>query len=196
MNSIKESLAKNITTLRIKNKMTQTELASKLNYTDKSVSKWEHGDSTPPIEVIKEIADLFGVTVDFLISEGNDESYDKIYVGKTNVANTIIITCLSVLIVWLLATMVFFYSTYFSLGKAWLVFIYALPLSFIVLIVFNGIWGKRKYTFILISFLIWTVLTTLFLHVSGGKMWTIFLLGAPLQIATILWSQLKPRKRK
>lgn len=196
MNSIKDSLAKNITTLRIKNKMTQMELANKLNYTDKSVSKWEHGDSTPPIEVIKEIADLFGVTVDFLISEGNDESYDKIYVGKTNFANKIIITCLAVLIVWLLATMVFFYSTYFSLGKAWLVFIYALPLSFIVLIVFNGIWGKRKYTFILISFLIWTVLTTLFLQVSGGKMWAIFLLGAPLQIATILWSQLKPRKRK
>ena len=196
MNSIKDSLAKNITTLRIKNKMTQTELASKLNYTDKSVSKWEHGDSTPPIEVIKEIADLFGVTVDFLISDDNDESYDKIYVGKTNVTNKIIITCLAVLIVWLLATMVFFYSTYFNLGKAWLVFIYALPLSFIVLIVFNGIWGKRKYTFILISFLIWSVLTAVFLQVSEGKIWAVYLLGAPLQIATILWSQLKPRKRK
>ena len=196
MDDIKEILAKNITSLRIKNKMTQSELAAKLNYTDKSVSKWEHGDSTPPIEVLKNIADIFGVTVDHLISEGNDESYDKIYTGKNNVANKIIITCLSVLIVWLLATMIFFYSSFFSTRRPWMVFIHACPISFVVLIVFNSIWGKRKYSFILISFLIWTVLTSIFVQFYKSHMWTIFLLGAPLQIATVLWSQLKPRSKK
>ncbi len=196
MDDIKEILAKNITSLRIKNKMTQSELAAKLNYTDKSVSKWEHGDSTPPIEVLKNIADIFGVTVDHLISEGNDEFYDKIYTGKNNVANKIIITCLSVLIVWLLATMIFFYSSFFATSRPWIVFIHACPISFVVLIVFNSIWGKRKYSFILISFLIWTVLTSIFVQFYKSHMWTIFLLGAPLQIATILWSQLKPRSKK
>lgn len=197
MNNIKEALAKNITALRIKSKMTQSELAAKLNYTDKSVSKWEHGDSVPPVEVIKEIANLFGVTVDFLLSDNTDESYDKIYVGKGNLTNKIIITGLAVLMVWLLATIVFFYSTtYYKSNKSWLVFIHALPLSFVILIIFNSFWGKRKFLFILISCLIWTVLTSVYLQYLSRNIWTIFLLGAPSQIATILWSQLKPKTHR
>ncbi len=195
MAEIKDILAKKIIKLRTKNKMTQNELASIINYTDKSVSKWEHGDATPPIEVIKELADVFGVTVDYLISEDDDEYYDNVYVGKKNFTNKVIIACLAVLIVWLLATMLFFYSTYYELDKAWLVFIHALPVSFTVLLVFNGIWGKRKYTFILISCLVWTVLTSVFLQMYESKMWTVYLLGIPLQIATILWSQLKPKNK-
>lgn len=196
MEDVKAILAKKMTALRTKSGMTQAELGAKLNYTDKSVSKWEHGDATPPIDVLKEIADVFGVTVDYMISESEDESFDKVYVGKTNVTNKIIITCLSVLIVWLLATMIFFYSSFFSFSRPWLIFIHACPVSFIVLIVFNGIWGKRKYVFILISLLTWTILTSLFLQFDNGQMWMIYLLGIPLQLATILWSQLKPKKRK
>ena len=196
MSKIKDILAKNITALRIKNKMTQTELGEKLNYTDKSVSKWEHGDSTPPIDTLKDIADLFGVTVDFLITEDSNLSYDKIYTGKNNTANKIIITSLSVLIVWLIATMLFFYSMSYGKSRSWLIFIHACPISCIVLIVFNSIWGKRKFVFILISALIWTFLTSCFLQMHNTELWAIYLIGAPLQVATILWSQLKPLHKK
>ena len=78
MEDVKAILAKKMTALRTKSGMTQAELGAKLNYTDKSVSKWEHGDATPPIDVLKEIAGVFGVTVDYLISESEDESYDKV----------------------------------------------------------------------------------------------------------------------
>lgn len=199
MSDIKETLGKNITALRMKNGMTQSELAEKLNYTDKSISKWEHGDSTPPIEVLKELADLFGVTVDYLISDESNESYDKIYTGKNNITNKIIITCLAVLVVWLLAMIAFIYSSFLKTRNPWLYFVDAVPLSFIVLIVFNSIWGKRKYLFALISLLIWTLLTTVFIYLleqNIKNIWTLFLLGIPIQIATILWSQLKPKKRK
>lgn len=196
MADIKTALAKNITTLRLKNKMTQSELAAKLNYTDKSVSKWENGDSVPPVDVLKDVADLFGVTVDFLITEKSEESFDKIYTGKSNQRNKIIITCLAVLIIWLLATIVFFYySTIFKMQHPWLIFIEALPLSFIILIIFNGIWGMRKFIFILISCLIWTALTAAYLQYLEKNMWMVYLLGIPLQIATILWSQLKPKNK-
>ena len=63
MNDIKETIAKNITYLRQKNGITQAEMGEKLNYTDKSVSKWENGDATPPIETIADIADYFNVSI-------------------------------------------------------------------------------------------------------------------------------------
>ena len=41
-------IGKNITRLRKMADMTQLELAEKLNYSDKSVSKWEQGNGVPP----------------------------------------------------------------------------------------------------------------------------------------------------
>ena len=68
MNDLKGIIAKNIIDLRRQNGMTQAELAERLNYSDKAVSKWERGESVPDIAVLKSIADIFSVTVDFLIT--------------------------------------------------------------------------------------------------------------------------------
>ena len=64
MNDFKRIIANNITELRRSVPLTQAELAEKLNYSDKAVSKWERGESIPDVIVLKQIADLFGVTVD------------------------------------------------------------------------------------------------------------------------------------
>ena len=69
MNDIKFIVAKNITQLRQEKKMTQLELAEQLNYSDKAVSKWEHADSMPDIATLVEIANIFGVTLDYLVEE-------------------------------------------------------------------------------------------------------------------------------
>ena len=52
MEDIKSIVAKNITELRLLNNMTQMELAEKLNYSDKTISKWERAESTPDISVL------------------------------------------------------------------------------------------------------------------------------------------------
>ena len=66
---LKSIIAGNIADLRRAHKMTQLDLAEKLNYTDKAISKWERGESIPDVLVLKSIADLFGVTVDYLLEE-------------------------------------------------------------------------------------------------------------------------------
>ena len=66
---IKENIAKNITTYRKASNLTQLDLAEKLHYSDKAVSKWERGDAVPDIVTLKSIADLFGITVDTLIGD-------------------------------------------------------------------------------------------------------------------------------
>lgn len=195
MNDIKSNIAKNLIKLRTQNKMTQSELAKKLNYTDKSISKWEHGDATPPIDVLKAIADLYGVTLDSLVADNSDEFYDKKYNVKSNLANKLLITLLSVSIVWIIATILFVYSSIFKIDKPWLLFVFSVPISMIILLVFNRIWGRRLYTFIIISVLLWSILTSFYLSLLEYNTWKLFITGIPLQIAVILWSQLKTSKK-
>ena len=63
---LKQVVAKNISELRRSAGMTQLELAEILNYSDKAVSKWESGASLPDVGVLLQIANTFGVTVDYL----------------------------------------------------------------------------------------------------------------------------------
>ena len=196
MKELREIIGKNLTTLRLEFKMTQAELAEKLNYTDKSVSKWENGDAMPPVDTLKSLADLYGVTLDYLVTENPDEGFrDNIYSTKENNVNKLIITLLATSLVWLIATILYVYA--FSLGgfSFWQVFIFATPVTAIVLIVFNGIWGKRIFTFILISVLVWTSLLSIYVFFLDNHLWAIFIIGVPLQIATVLWMQLKPRRK-
>ena len=51
MDNVKNTIAKNITNLRLANNMTQVELGERLNYSDKAVSKWERAESIPDVTV-------------------------------------------------------------------------------------------------------------------------------------------------
>ncbi|MBQ7827287.1 MAG: helix-turn-helix transcriptional regulator [Clostridia bacterium] len=56
-----------IAELRNAKNITQLELAEKLGVTDRAVSKWETGGSYPDIILLPQIADIFGVSVDYLL---------------------------------------------------------------------------------------------------------------------------------
>lgn len=64
---MKLSLSKNIAELRKANSMTQEQLAEALGVTFAAVSKWERGVATPELNLIAEMADLFGVSLDALV---------------------------------------------------------------------------------------------------------------------------------
>ena len=191
MNDIKDNIAKNISMLRTERNMTQPELAKRLNYSDKSVSKWENGISTPPIDVLKEIADIFEVTLDDLVRDPDAGEYDRIYTAKENKSNKIVITLLAIILVWLIVIVMYVYGSVLADENYWQLFVYAVPVSAVVALVFNCLWGKRSYTFILVSVIIWSALASLYLSFLEYNPWMIFIVGVPVQIATILWSQLK-----
>ena len=62
------NLGETISKLRKQKNMTQSELAQKLNVTDKAVSKWERNVSCPDVYTITKIAEIFNVSVDELMS--------------------------------------------------------------------------------------------------------------------------------
>lgn len=184
-------IAKNLTYYRKRANLTQAELAEKINYSDKSVSKWESGNGIPDVYILLQLARLFGVTLNELVGETPMETPKKRAGGLH-----LLIMLLSSGVVWLVATCVFalmllWKPTAFSW---WLVFLYAVCANAIVMIVYASIWKYRFVNFISISILIWTVITSLFLTVSAlagdkdlGALWVLFLVGIPLQVLEVLW---------
>ena len=192
---LKQIIADNIGALRREAEMTQSELAEKLNYSDKAVSKWERGESVPDVTVLKSIADLFGVSVDYLLAEDHTPAEIPVPVTKKKLRfnNHTWITCISILIVWLVATFVFVMFDMITphIIIHWLSFIYAIPVSMVVWLVFNTLWFNRRRNFLIISLLMWTLLISLYLSLLTFNIWQIFVLGIPGQAIVVLWSRIK-----
>ena len=195
MEDLKNVIAANVASLRRAASMTQLELAEKLNYSDKAVSKWERGESIPDVAILKAIADLFGVTVDYLLTEDHEEKAvpDSVPVPSPHVRrNRFLIAMLATALVWMSATAAF---VALNIGApeqpGWMAYIAALPVSCIVLLVFNSIWGLRKRNFLIISVLMWSLLLLVYLLLRSYHLWMLFLLGIPGQIGVLLWSGLR-----
>jgi len=192
MTDIKLIIAKNIADLRKANGYTQIGLAEKLNYSDKAISKWERGESVPEIGVLKEIADLFGVTLDYLVQK--EHTAPPKPSGKTSFNNHAFITGMSILLVWLVATAVFAIVDITTDASAhWLTFIWAVPVSMIVWLTLNSVWFNRRRNFFIISLLMWTFIAALYISLLplGINIWLVFVVGVPGQVIVLLWSRLR-----
>ncbi len=202
MEQLKQTIAKNIIDLRKRHGITQAELAEKLNYSDKAVSKWERGESVPDIAVLKSIADIFSVKVDYLITaEHTDPSLELPKMTKRQKNNRKLIMGMCLVLVWLIATFVFvvLQAALPTASLNWMAFIYAAPVSLVVWLVFNSIWFNPKYNFGIISALVWSVLAVIYLSlvcIVQVNVWLMFLVGIPAQIIVILWAGIRPSARK
>lgn len=201
MGDLKAVIAKNIASLRREREMTQFELAEKLNYSDKAISKWERGESVPDIVVLKQIADLFGVTVDWLLEEEHAKPKKSTEFLKNRFKNRSFITCISIVLVWLVAASVFVIADVFreyGVSHYWMAFLFALPITCIVWLVFNSIWFNKRLNFFIVSLLMWSCLTCIYvplLILGITNIRFIWVLGGIGQIIIILWSRIKRDKK-
>lgn len=197
MDNLKKCIAKNIQSLRKEAGLTQSQLAERLNYSDKAVSKWERGDSVPDIAVLKQLADMFGVTVDYLLNEEHDLPELSQATKKLIRKNRFIITLLAIALVWFVATAAFVILGLLPqpVNMTWMSFVIAIPVSCIVMLVFNTIWGRHKFNYLIISVLIWSTLFTLFMTLQIKNVYLLFILGIPSQLIVVLWSKLELGKK-
>ena len=192
MENLKKVVGENLSELRKSKKLTQFELANKFNYSDKSVSKWENGDTLPDLDTLNELAMFYGVTLDFLTHpiEENKDAF-KLKNSKRELANKIIITALVSSVVWIIATIIFVYILLKNNYNYWLVFIWAVPLNNIVLFFANKTAFRSKVlSLVNWSLFIWSIITGVFLQVlisNGLTIWPLFLVGIPLEASIILW---------
>ena len=193
---LKQQIGKNICDYRRLANMSQIEFAEKLNYSDKAVSKWERGESLPDIIVLKQIADLFEITVNDLI--GYSGTKKKLIDLKKIVQNKKLVLFLSIGLVWLVATTI--YATLQLINvlnqQNWLVFIYAISVSSIVSMSFYIKWKKYISLAISESVLVWSLALAFCLSINYEKIWYILIIAIPLQILIILWNWFIAKKRK
>jgi transcriptional regulator with XRE-family HTH domain len=200
--NLKSIIAANISDLRRRHNMTQLELAERLNYTDKAISKWERGESIPDVLVLKQIADLFGVTVDYLLQEEHPASAETaeqeqvLTKKRQSIRARGFVTGMSILLVWLVATVLFMICDMAGtdLIPHWIFFIYAIPASMILWLVLNSIWFNRRRNYLIISLLMWSVLISVFVtiwQIASYNAGLIFMLGIPGQAIVVMWSRLK-----
>lgn len=199
LESLKQTIAKNLISFRTSRGLTQSELAQKINYTDKSVSKWERGLGVPDVLVLKELADLYGVKVDDFLTE-NENTSKIVLADKDKRGSRLLITLLSAGLVWLVATLVFVVLLWLKIDRAWLSFIVAIPVCFIVLIVFASLWGKIWHRALCVSVLVWTIALAGFLIFYWTDAELLFLLCIPVQVLVVMWYALvyiiKKKKNK
>lgn len=189
MSTIKENLAKNISELRKINKMTQSELAEKLNYTDKAISKWERGESTPDVESLSEIAKLFNLTVDDLLHESFDKE-KAIQTEKKEKIKTYAKSALGVLTFWLIGTCIFVYDLIkgSNLDGIWMAFIWPIPVSTLFLFTVSFLKKDKPLIPCFASATLWSFLVSVFLQmlILGEPIWPIFVIGVPIQLIIII----------
>ena len=185
----KELIAKNLTNYRKINNLTQLDLANKLSYSDKAISKWERGESLPDLYTLEKIAELYGITI-------NDLVYEKQEIIKPKTikkANHLFVTLLSGILVWFIATLtfvIFMLIPSTSDNSNWLAFVVAIPVFFIVLTVFACLWYKNVFRCICVSGIVWGVVVTLqiILYLNNLKNNSlIYIIAGVFQVLVLLW---------
>jgi transcriptional regulator with XRE-family HTH domain len=206
---LKYFIGKNIAAYRKRCGLTQAELADKLNYSDKAVSKWERGESTPDIITLAQLAEQFGITVDELIRDPDalpehtgavQQAMGRV-VEKTlkRKADKNIILGLSSILVWFVALLLYVVLSGLELKNSWLAFFYAVPANAIVLLSLRSAWHDFRWNSGLISAIMWGSLLSLYMTLvvlAGIHYWKMFLLGIPGQLAILLWFRMRIPARK
>ena len=187
---LKLQIGNNIAAFRKQCAMTQAELAEKLNYSDKAVSKWERGESVPDVMTLAQIAELFGVGMDELINQTDAVAVPKETQTPKRRVNKTVIQLLVSILVWFVALFVYVVLSSMDVPKSWIGFVYAVPANAIVLLSLRSAWGKYGLNVVLISAIVWGSLLSFYLTMlifTGYNIWKLFLLGILGQAAVLLW---------
>lgn len=190
---IKTNFSKNLINLRKSRKLTQLGLAEKLNYSDKSISKWECGDVLPDVTTFKLIADYFGISVDRLISGDATKKLSQ----KTSRLIITLLSCVSVLFLVTVATL--FYTSFVDFGKVWMFYVFSLPIISIILIVMCSMWFGVFATAFAVSSLVWTLGLSVYLvllEFFASNLWFVFVVCGAFQLIVLLWFTLVHRASK
>lgn len=196
MDEINELVAKNLQALRKARHLTQQEFAETLGYSDKSISKWELGKAIPSAEILLQIADFYGVTVDSILRGPIEVQTSPKEEDKKKNTNKIAIACLAASFIVLAATCVFVNGVIsLQTFDYWIVFLWVIPaVGLLDGILVKKFWGKGLAETILFSVFIWGLLLSFsltFYFFLDQNIFFVFFVGIPLQASLLLYETIK-----
>lgn len=198
LNDLKLISASNIIRLRQGAGLTQAELGARLNYSDKTISKWERGEAIPDAFVLTQLAAMFDVTVDYLLSSHDQwemqpaepeeeapvpEDEEDADPGRTYSAKTLIV--LVIVSIWTAAVTAFSVLWIFDI-LFWRIFVFALPVSLLVHIILVSIfYPKKNLQFYIAAFLVSFFLAIYFIF-PEKHIWQVFIILVPAAAVVFL----------
>ena len=187
--------ASNIINLRTASGMTQAELGAKLNYSDKTISKWERGEAIPDAYVLTQMAELFGVSVDELLSAHNKWEPKLTEDELPGPSYSVDVLIALVLIGVFTASLAVFVTLWMIGILEWRVFLVALSAELLVYMIPDCVFRHAKHLqYILAAFVLSLfVLAYFFLH--QYRPWQLFLLAVPAEALVFLACNLRRRPR-
>ena len=200
---LKSRVGANIARLRRERGLTQAELAERINYSDKAVSKWERAESLPDVLTLISLAEQLGTDLNTLtglpaapapepISEPLPEvpARPERAAKKRPTADKGVIQKLSSILVWVVALFLYMVLDAFGVKHLWLLFVVAVPANAIVLLSLRSAWKLYGINRLLISVILWGTLLTVYLLLlvtTKVNVWRILPMGLLGQAAIILW---------
>lgn len=194
MEDIKIIFASNLINLRNKAGITQAELGEKLNYSDKSISKWERAEAIPDVTVVIAIAEIFDVSVDYLLSPHDKKDIKP----GTRPYSPKMIMMVVMLGIFTVATLLF--VIFWILGhKIWLIYVASVPVSLITLVILNTIWFDKKNNLPITFCIVLSIFIVIYCTLIKFNPWQLFLVAIPAEAVVYFSFQIKkgyvPRKK-
>ncbi len=207
--SKRDIISKNILALRKKAGYTQAELADKLNYSDKAISKWERGESLPDAEMLYNIATLFGVEIGYLFEEHNNAELPKDIEKELHTremkARWIFAIVLASIVITIVALGIFSLWQINKLPASMIWVVFVSPLIPSIVLITEIITGRKVLLPLVISITMWTYVITILAIINRGEPkpgWNwLILLGLVLQVAIIVYPRIlegvrNPKEKK
>ena len=171
---IRTNFASNLVQLRKANHMKQSDLAALLSYSDKAISKWETGETMPDIVMVYQIAQVFHVSIDELLTS------EKVVHASNKEKRHLFITIASMVGTLMIASITF--VVLFAVGISWAYdsFVVGLPIAMVSFVVLSAIWYDRKILFIAVSLLDFSTVFAVMILLSLYPFWWAFLLSSIL----------------
>ena len=193
LEELKLITASNIINLRTRAGMTQAELGYKLNYSDKTISKWERAEAIPDAYVLKQMGEIFGVTVDNLLSSHDEWKPIPTEEPETKEVSysTGRIIAIAIVGVWTLA-LTAFVALWLVGIIVWQVFVVALPVSILVYMILICVFHRKRYLqHVIAAFVLSLFVAAYLLAYPRYHPWQLFLIVIPAEIIVYLSCNLK-----
>lgn len=191
--SIKEIISNNISSLRKREGMTQADLADRLSYSDKSISKWERSESLPDAEMLYKLSELFHVDIQYLFTEhesfGLSIEEERRLKKKENRYHLMF----AFSTFFILCTMVFsVLGSYIDLLETSNIslLLFILPLIPTILLIINLIMGHRKLVLVYVSLIIWTTAQAIYTYFIKFDLKVVFAIALILEVFFIIWPKI------
>lgn len=200
LSELKLIAASNLINLRTRAGLTQAELGTKLNYSDKNISKWERGESIPDAFVLTQLAELYGVKVDYILTphdsvdapQGMPVEIPEEDMPKYSAEIIIAIALLSIMTAALTAFVILWLCGIME----WRVFLIGASLSLLTYLVLDCVFYKAKHLqYILSAFVISLFVLGYFIK-RGTNPWQLFLICAPAVALVFLSCNVRLEKPK